>query len=81
MANAPIQPRHLAQQLLGKSAVEACGWALTFGYHLRVVQEDGKSLGAGLTEDYDPKRWDIEIQNGLIVGLRIPGPPTPPPKK
>jgi len=76
MAVAPVQPRHLAQNLLGKPAVEAAGYALSFGYHLRVVEDNGNKIQLPLGEDYDPRRWDIEVTNGIISGIRIPNPPS-----
>ena len=57
--------------LLGKTDVMATSEALMYGIQTRIVMRDGKSI-ATLDEDYAPKRWDIEVERGVVVGVRVP---------
>ena len=69
MANTPkLDPK----SLLGRSVIQASGELLTYGIHSRVVMEDGNALP--LTEEYIPNRWDLEVEHGQVVGIRIPTP-------
>ena len=58
------------QTLLGKTEIQAASDALINGVQVRIVQRDGASLP--ITEDYSPNRWDLEVESGVVVGVRLP---------
>jgi hypothetical protein len=56
--------------LLGKSEINAVSEALQHGIQTRIISRDGVSQP--LTEDYAPNRWDLEVERGVVVGVRRP---------
>jgi hypothetical protein len=70
--------------LLGKSAIDAAGAALIFGYQLRTVKINGhKAISdAKLKEDgINLKRWDVGIVNDIVTEIWVPSPPAAAPAK
>jgi hypothetical protein len=56
--------------LLSMSEVMAVSEAMKHGIMTRVVQRDGINLI--MTEDHVPTRWDLEVANGIVVGVQLP---------
>lgn len=64
--------------LLGRNSVDAAAVALIFGYQLRVVKLNGLSAITKekiATDGYNPKRWDVGIQDDIVTELWVPPPP------